>query len=432
MWERTFERRESFLEASRIGGEYLRGIYGGNNTGSPGYYAVNGYPVALTHIERFAAREPRALIDAAGANRVVSIRRNAADYEHIVALSAEGYSVNPLRIVPERNPVFAERTADRSISTGGVSIIERDGGCEIAAGGNNLRLSLPKFRILVDRLDEHARDLREEGKPRVSIVGVRLPVLVIERQIDWHVHFLQEYAIGGGAVFARWKFLFTAPCLVDAEKPQDLNEQDFAPGGIAAFIETGAPSEVRYDVPFGTETHPNAGESFITAVTHAFLSSPRGGVLVASRTGSQSFRVRGKNGEISVVFGRSATSGGRRKLGFHVGRDVFDVKAETEWYKEPFYGEYTHDFVIHPFSGDWREQYIPVKGRAFASGINLTGTAGLSLSPDNVIVSGVRCGTNQIVLNETCGRKTDYVLSIAGREYRGTISPFGIEENKLG
>jgi hypothetical protein len=198
----------------------------------------------------------------------------------------------------------------------------------------------------------------------VSVVGRAFPVLVIGRQIDWHVHFLQEYAIGGSTVFARWKFVFTAPCLVDAEKPQDLNEQDFAPGGIAALVETGIPSEVRYDVPFGTETHPNARESFITAVTHAFLSQPQGGVLVASKTGSQSFRVCGRKGEIAVVFGRSATSGGRRKLGFHVGSDVFDVKAEAEWYKEPFYGEYTHDFVIHPFSGDWREQCIPVKGRA--------------------------------------------------------------------
>jgi len=135
--------------------------------------------------------------------------------------------------------------------------------------------------------------------------------------------------------------------------------------------------DVFYDIPLGTVRHPNRRESFIPALTHAFLADKGKGVLLASRSGVQSLQVDASAGVMALCMGRSNTSGGRRKLSFELGDDVAQVKAEHDWYREPFFGEYVHHFVVHPFDGDWREAGIPVIGRAFSSGIHLVEAAGL-------------------------------------------------------
>jgi hypothetical protein len=168
-----------------------------------------------------------------------------------------------------------------------------------------------------------------------------------------------------------------------------------------------------------------------------FAESRDGGCLVASQTGVQSFQICGDRGEIALCLGRSTTSGGRRKLSFHVGKDVYDVEAEREWYKEPFHGEYIHRFVIRPFTGAAADGLVPAWGRALATGVAMIGSVRVdasppvrlcALSPANVMLAGVRYGDRTLVLNEVCGIPSSYRLEAGGKTYAGDIGAYGIVE----
>lgn len=215
---------------------------------------------------------------------------------------------------------------------------------------------------------------------------------------------------------------------------------DFVPGGLRARLATGASGSVWFDSPFGESEHPTRGRSFFTALTHSYLQNDTGGFLLASRTGSQSFHSAPDAGEFGVCFGKSTTSGGRRKLSFHVGEDILDVQAEREWYKEPFFGEYTHTFVIRPFDGDAAAAQVPVWGRALALGGRLMGSIGVvpeashtlyDLEPANVVLSGVSHQDRTLVINEVCGTPTTFTFRCGDVTRSGEIGAYGIAEVPL-
>lgn len=215
---------------------------------------------------------------------------------------------------------------------------------------------------------------------------------------------------------------------------------DFVPGGLRARLATGSTGKVFFDSPFGESEHPTRDQSYFIALTHAYLQNDTGGFLLASRTGSQSFHSAPDLGEFGVCFGKSTTSGGRRKLSFHVGDDVLDVQAEREWYKEPFFGEYSHTFVIRPFDGDASAAQIPVWGRALALGGRLMSSIGVDpgashtlyeLEPANVVLSGVNHQDHTLVFNEVCGSPTSFTFRCGGVTHSGEIGAYGIAEISL-
>ncbi len=440
LFERTVERRDGFAEASRIADTYARRALASdpNRHGGPGFWAINNYPLSGS-IERFVAEEPVNLLSPDRTVQVVSIRPVPEGFEHLVRIDLPPYSVAPAVLRRSPTAALSAPTSGTEVSKGGTTISHTGTGVDVTirTGGASATLSLDPFKVLIQRFDAVLRAPRPEGGVRVRAFEDDLPTLVVEQQIDWHVHFHSEYILDGANVLATWKFYFTAPTLVDAHLPQTLDERDFKPGGIKARLSTGVVGRVLYDCPFGEVEHKTRTDGYIAALTHAFLESDRGGFLVASRTGSQSFHVSGKDGELALCLGRSTTSGGRRKLSFRVGAGVLDVEAEQEWYKEPFVGEYVHRFVVRPFLGSAVENLIPVWGRMLATGcpmLNSVDAGGTpvrtlyELTPSNVLFSGAIRKERKIVLNEVCGTETDFTFRVGPRQLTGHIPAFGILE----
>ena len=440
MYERTAERREGFAEASMIADAYtkklLRSRQDTKKPAGPGYWAINNFPLT-GFLQSLTASEPLDLANENGGIRVVSIRPVPGGYEHLIRLDVPPYHAAPI--------VCGENTADRlvevhqgnAVSKAGMSLEEQDGDLVIRRGPQTARLSLEPFKILVRRLDSRLRTLNPEGPTRVRVVDGEYPSLMVEKQIDWHIHFQCTYTTDGDSVFATWRLFFTAPTLVDTEIPKEPAETDFAPGGIKARLSTQQPGEIWYDGPFGEIRHDWSDRSYIAALTHVFCQGENGGFLVASQTGAQSFQVCGERGEIALCLGRSNTSGGRRKLNFQVGNDVYDVETEKEWYREPFYGEHVHRFVVRPFSGTASDGFVPVWGKALSVGVPMVSCVRVHpsppvelyrLTPTNVSLAGVRHGDRTLVLNELCGVASSFELNVGGRRYTGQIGRFGIME----
>jgi len=96
--------------------------------------------------------------------------------------------------------------------------------------------------------------------------------------------------------------------------------------------------------------------------------------------------------------------------------------------------------VILPFKGSWQEENIPVIGRAYAAGVKLIDAVAMTdnfqgqlynISPDNVRVSGCRPDDNTVILNEMCGKDTEYFLELQGKNYSGKIKAYEILEINL-
>jgi hypothetical protein len=159
-------------------------------------------------------------------------------------------------------------------------------------------------------------------------------------------------------------------------------------------------------------------------------------VALISRSGSQSFKVQANTGRLGLCMGKSTTSGGRRKLLHWAGEAIDEFGCDTEWYKELFYGELGHQFVVQPFAGNWRKNALPNLCRALAHGPRLVECTDLraqdarlaTLEPANVRLAGLEPDTGRVVLCEMCGRETQYRLQIGNLERVGPIGPFGIVE----
>jgi hypothetical protein len=442
MLERTIERREGFAEAQMIAESCIRAMLENDvSSSSAGYWALNNFPFGAG-LERFVADEPTDLKSTDETVSVASIRPVPGGFEHFVRINLPAYSVAAAALTRPDSTLLSERQHGSRVTAGGVTVEHVGSGTDvrITAGDRSAKLSIVPFKVYVERYDAALRSTRSEGAPRVSIINDELPTLIVDYQLDWHVHLSTEYVIDRGNVYATWRFYFTAPTLIDAEPSKELCEMDFKPGGLRARLVTGYAGDVFFDSLFGESKHPTREQSYFTALTHAYMQNQTGGFLLASRTGSQSFHSVPDTGDFGVCFGKSNTSGGRRKLSFHVGDDVLDVEAEQEWYKEPFFGEYTHTFVIRPFDGDAASAQIPVWGRALALGSRLMSSIGVvpdalhtlyELEPVNVVLSGVNHQDRTLVFNEVCGTPCSFTFRCGDVTHRGEIGAYGINEHTL-
>lgn len=390
---------------------------------------------------QFDYPEPRSIVGPEGTDVVQMIRRRDRSWEHLCRFELPSYSLRSYRVRRSAMPNIAAPRPGSEVDNGRVTISADGGGISMRLNGTQeATLALTPFSICVKDRDDALRPTVAESEPVHRVISDTHPRLITEWQLDYHIHFRAEYVLDGPEVHATWRFFYTAPTLVDAEEGDNPSEQDFRPGGIEATLRTGAPSEVYYDVPFGYVRHPNPHDSFIPPLSWALLSGSNGeGFGLVSSTGSQSFHTDGANGSLAVCLGRSTTSGGRRKLGFHVGDTVVDVKHDTEWYKEIFYGEYVHRFAIVPFSSDFRAAAVPARLRALSVGpVAVESVAAghvdesvASVEPRGVRLAGIDPTDRRLIINETCGVETRYVVRFAGREFSGTLRPFQIEELSL-
>lgn len=437
--ERRFERTDSFEECELLADSITRACLRTEEAAperGTSLIAVSPHGVRMPTWHTVHAAERLAFVDAGGEDAVRLIRRDGNRWEHLLRLDVPEYSVISLRREPCQCTPASEGPGT-SVSNGTLSASFRDGTLTISQSGRpDMTLRLDPFRIHVKSVDSDLHDPEPEGDWRVTVILGAIPRLIACRQIDYHIHFRAEYALDEDRVFADWRFWFTYPTLVGTLDDFDAGgpKTDFDPGGLCASLSTDTSGDVWYDVPFGVVDHPNADESFVAPLTHAFLEQAHGGVAVVSQDGSQSFKVCGNAGRIGVCMGRSTTSGGRRKLQHWAGDSIGEFGCDTDWYKEFFYGEARHRFVVQPFAGDWRDIALPNVCRALAHGPRLLESVEApasdrelaQLSPANVRLAGLEPDTGRIVLCEMCGRATDYCLSIGTVEHSGHIGAFGI------
>jgi hypothetical protein len=440
--ERRFERTDSFHEAQLLAESVIRRQLlpaEQDCSPQPGLTVITPHGTAAAAWHTLSAPEPLAFLDAQGTDVVQLIRRDGNSWEHHLRLATAPYSVSGFRKVRSSRPVAIEEAATQ-VSNGQLTAVFADGQLRISqAGRADLRLGLDPFQIYVKCLDSELRDPQPEGDWRVTVIPGPYPRLIACRQLDYHIHFRAEYALDGDSVFADWRFWFTYPTLVDALDDFDADgpKTDFSPGGLCASLSTGSPGDIWYDAPFGVVRHPNTSESFVAPLTHAFISrEDDGGAAIVSQNGSQSFKVHGDAGRLGVCMGKSITSGGRKKLQHWSGDTIGDYGCDTDWYKEFFYGELQHRFVVVPFAGPWQDAALPNLAQALAHGPTILDTLNVAeadrqlieLTPANVRLAGLEPDTARIVLCEMCGRKTDYRLAIGDTEHVGTIGPCEILE----
>jgi hypothetical protein len=433
--ERRHERADTFAEAEWIANEQARAILDGMDPVA-GAYAVNAGPGTLWRDE-FLAPEPLALLTPDGKDAVEMVRRRGSEWEHQLRLELPPYSL--LTLERQRQPrIPVQPKPGSSVAAGGATLAFADGVLTFSpSAGPSVQVTLPPFQICVRHLDTELRAPRPESAWRVASIPGTCPRLIAECQLDYHIHFQAEYTLDGDQVFADWRFLFTAPTLIDGLDDESTRKSpDFTPGGLRAKVAVGTGGDVHYDVPFGMVHHPNPEPSFVAPLTHALLETATGGVAVVSRSGSQSFELCGAQGSVAVCMGKSITSGGRRKLSFRIGDSITDFQHETDWYKEFFHGEVRHRFVILPFVGDWRKQALPTRCRALATGPRWVETSALmpgnqtlaELAPNNVHFAGIDAARQKAILVELCGLPANYRFRLAGKTHNGALQPFGIAE----
>jgi len=438
--ERRFERIDSFHEAQVIAHEIIRQSIPCENEPDAARLTIinpHGIRAEVWHAFRFPRKV--AVLDAEGRDAVACIRRDGNTWEHHLRFDAAPYTAAGFQIVRSSQSPARERPGSQ-IANERFRLRFEDGLLHVeGSDASALTVGMEPFQVFVKCLDTGLRPPQPEGDWRVSVISGVYPRLIACRQIDYHIHFRAEYTLDADRIFADWRFWFTYPTLVDSLDDFDAGgpKTDFTPGGICAMVTGPAPGEVWYDVPFGVVRHPNPDESFVAPLTHVFLAHPEGGgVLLASCSGSQSFKVHGGAGRIGVCMGKSITSGGRRKLLHWSGNRIDEFGCDTDWYKEFFYGELRHRFVIHPFRSDWRTVGLPNVGRMLARGVQiLEGNSGpktpLSLArlePFNVRLAGIAPDAGRVVLCEMCGVATDFSLEIAGKQASGRIGPWQILE----
>jgi hypothetical protein len=436
--ERRHERSDTFGEVQWIADELMHVILDGDKPCAGAYLVHPGS--SMTWRDEVIAQEPLAFLTPEGLDAVEMVRRKGAEWEHHLRLDRPRYSTVSLerRRLP-RHP--AQPETGNEVEANGATLSFEDGILAFTPlAGPSVQIALPSFQICVKHLDEELRAPRPESDWRVSSLPGSCPRLVVERQLDYHIHFRAEYILDGNQVFADWRFWFTAPTLVDSlDNESTWKKPDFTPGGLRAQVSAGLPGAAFYDVPFGMVRHPNPAASFVAPLTHALLETTDGGVALVTQSGSQSFELAAADGSIALCMGKSLTSGGRRKLSFRIGDSITDFQHDVEWYKEFFYGELRHRFVVLPFAGDWRAQALPNTCRALATGPRWLESSALApgrttlaaVGPNNIHLAGVDPEKRKAILVEFCGLATEYHLELDGKEYIGSLGPFGIAEVEL-
>lgn len=440
--ERRFERIDSYHEAEVVADALTRSSLANPavQVSGSGFHVINPHGGSVPFWHCVDLPEPVSLLDSDDRDVVKMIRRNGNRWEHACRLVPGAYTAGSLRYAPAQQDT-AEPIPGNRIVRGTQDLSFSDGVLTVSrSAGPDMTLSLDPFRIYVKAIDTELRDPRPENDWSCQVIPGEFPRLIASRQLDYHIHFRAEYTLDDGMIFADWRFWFTSPLLIDSLDHFDAGgpKTDFTPGGICASLHTGSPGSVWYDCPFGVVRHPNEQLSFVAPLTHAFLApaTGSGAIALVTRSGSQSFKVHGKEGMLGICMGKSITSGGRRKLGFRVGNTIDDYEHITDWYKEFFYGELQHRFVLVPQDNEWQRAALPNVCRALATGPRVLAAGNLrpvnqriaELSPANVRLAGADPDTGRVVLAEMSGLAGDYHLRLGDSEWRGSISPFGITE----
>jgi hypothetical protein len=170
-----------------------------------------------------------------------------------------------------------------------------------------------------------------------------------------------------------------------------------------------------------------------------FLQHENSGLVVSPQTGEQAFAVNTDNGEMTLFLGASTTSGPIRDVGLTF-TDKTTVKHEHAWYSEPFHGEYHHQVMLYPYSGNWKEVHVPLAFRNYTQPVYIrecqaqpsgklpAKDSWIVLSQPNIEITSMEPQEKgiQVRFNEKEGTATQVEMNIKGKTVQLPIHSFGI------
>jgi hypothetical protein len=457
LYERRVERMESLEQVVKLSEEIMtRALIPIGDSVRPPENIARSFLVFNPEKERIVkvkidTNRPYQVVSDGGRLLESHNHRRGTSYnlEALVPVPAYGYSVIGLR--DEGSAEIPRWSEGRSIRNDQIELTVEKGVVKIKAIGRTLTLAQDPFqvRILAEMVNrryprlEGWQDAKPYGPPRVSVNQEGLnPRLRIDRQVDWVVHFRQEYELYPDYIDCTWSFTFPHPTLIRRVGAFENFNDLFRPEGLMARLSTGASGQVFYDVPFGITTHNVNGPSYVCAQNFALLQQNGQGVVLAARTGTQAVAVDAASGSLGLALGASTPSGPVRNPYMVV--DGLNIEHESPWYAEPFVGTHVHEFVIFPYSGRWSDEGVPARVRTLLNSFFLfelsnrqnsaqempaTGSF-LKLEPSNMELTHVEATASEIKvrLNERCNRESKGTIQMGDRRASFLSQPNGIVE----
>ena len=335
-----------------------------------------------------------------------------------------------------------------SISAGDMTLTAQNDKITLRNGSRSVDISFDSFQIKAlaevtnGKDDGKWRDAKEYGSPRISVKEGLYPQLRVERQLDWLLHVQQTYTITNGHVVCDVRFVFPHPTLI--RKVGEVQGNTFDPRGLNMLFNTNKRGEVYYDIPFGISRYAQSGESYFCPLSTCFLQNQDGGFVVSPQTGEQAFAVNPDTGLMTLFLGASTTSGPISEVDMTINKN--SVHHRTAWYSEPFHGEYHHQIVLYPYSGDWRDAHIPSLFRSITQPVYVrecypqarkgklpVSNSWIELSQPNIEITSIDTSADGVELriNEKEGRECEAKIKIGKESIDLSINAYGIKTHKI-
>lgn len=409
------------------------------------YFMVCNMEQQRTKVLSIETEQPYEIYDYTSGNKLKSqctSSNGKCTIQFEAPLSAYGYQMLAAkRIEKADKPIW---TSGNSISNGKLTLTAEEDKITLSHGQQTIDISFDSFQIKAlaeitsGKGDGEWRDAKEYGTPRISVQDGLYPQLRIERQLDWLVHVQQTYTLINGQVACDIRFVFPHPTLV--RKTGDFNVITFDPRGLNMVFRTHQKGEAYYDIPFGTSHYNQPGISYFCPLSTCFLQHEQNGFVVSPQTGEQAFSVNTDTGEMTLYLGASTSSGPIRDVGLTF-KDKTTVQHEHAWYSEPFHGEYRHQVMLQPYSGDWKEAHVSSAFRSYTQPVYIRECypqantnplparhSWVELSQPNVEITSMESTPQglQLRMNEKEGNATQVELKIKGKPVNIPIQAFGI------
>lgn len=329
----------------------------------------------------------------------------------------------------------------RKITAQGVTLTASDEVVTVEEGGSKIELSLMPFQlkplshIAAGESVNYWRDAKQYGATRIKSCGSEM---IVDRQIDWLLHMRQHFAIEQGRVVCNITFTSLHPLLI-----RRLGEKarSFDPRGLDLKINYGRTCNTVFDIPFGVTEYDKGGDGHFCMLSIAALESDEGGIVVAPCTGEQAFTVSADKGEMTLYLGASTQSGPVKEVVPEF-ISATNVKQESAWQLEPFFGRYNHTIILDTYNGKWSELGVLGKTQRAAAPIYIReyGSGTSTQSPVSVRASLLECssedvditsavvddGVLKVRLNERTGKSRKVKLSTPKGGCECEVKPFGI------
>ncbi|HHV44505.1 MAG TPA: hypothetical protein GXX57_07555 [Firmicutes bacterium] len=272
----------------------------------------------------------------------------------LVHLPAFGY--HTVYLVPNDDLPVEQMSPGNSIGTSELDLVYQQDQLLVrtAAGRQvSLALQLPAIiRELTQKAGLCTRELKLSKDAYAWTVESAFPRLVVHQELDFGLHFIQEYTVCLGGVLCQWQFDFSRPYLLG-------EKEHFRIDGITALLRT-APGSAFYDAGYAVLTHPGDTEDYICALHSAGMQCDEGfGILATSLSGAQSFEIDPSKGHLGLCLGASTAGGpSSRPTAPQIHPQTKEVTHFYSFDEEMFHGRYSHKFFLKIYEGNWQENDV--------------------------------------------------------------------------